>query len=98
MNNTQHTPGSWQSDSVSDCARVYVGTGRKRINLARLNPKQLSETETCANAKVMAAAPDMLAALKAWRAYECEFAASGLSWDELQTMVQAAIAKAEAKQ
>jgi hypothetical protein len=59
-----HTLGEWRTEAVSDCVRVVVGQGRRKIILARLAPKQLPEAETHANARMMAAAPAMFAALK----------------------------------
>ena len=46
-----------------------------------------------ANAYLIASAPELLAALKAWREYEA--GPSMYNWDELQAMVEAAIQKAE---
>lgn len=54
----------WRTEAVSDAVRVVVGQGRKKIILARLCPKQLPEVETAANAKLMAAAPDLLKVLE----------------------------------
>lgn len=57
------TSGEWRVEAVSDCVRVVVGNGRKKIILARLSPKQIPESETHANARLMAAAPKLLGAL-----------------------------------
>jgi hypothetical protein len=59
-----HTPEPWRTEAVSDAVRIVVGTGRRKIILARLNPPRLPEAETHANAKLMAAAPKLLKALK----------------------------------
>lgn len=50
----------WASECVSDHCRVFVGSGRRKIILARLAPKQLPENETAANGRLMAAAPELL--------------------------------------
>lgn len=59
------TPGPWRIEAVSDAVRIVVGEGRKKIILARLCPPQIPEGETWDNARLMAAAPDLLEALKA---------------------------------
>lgn len=59
-----HTAGEWRTEAVSDAVRVVVGDGRKKVVLARLCPPQLPEQETADNARLMAAAPKLLAALK----------------------------------
>jgi hypothetical protein len=61
---TSPTTGPWRIQGVSDAVRIFVGDGRKRVILARLCPPQISEHETWANARLMAAAPDLLAVLK----------------------------------
>jgi len=68
------TPGPWLVEAVSDAIRITAripskdGMSRKpggvKIILARLNPPQIPEAETHANARAMSAAPEMLAQLK----------------------------------
>lgn len=58
------TSGPWRTEAVSDAVRVIVGEGRKKVILARLCPPQIPETETQANATLMAAAPELLVALE----------------------------------
>lgn len=57
------TPGEWRTESVSDAVRVVVGTGRQKIILARLAPRQIPEMQTHANAKLMALAPRLATTL-----------------------------------
>jgi hypothetical protein len=64
MPNETHTPGDWRSECVSDCCRVVVGEGRRKIILARLAPRQLSENESAANGRLMATSKKLLEALK----------------------------------
>ena len=59
--NLPSTPGPWNSECVSDYCRVFVGQGRRKIILARLSPRQLPESESAANGRLMAAAPQLLA-------------------------------------
>jgi len=59
------TKGDWEVECVSDAVRVVVGTGRAKVILARLAPKQLPESETTDNARLMALAPRLLQALNA---------------------------------
>lgn len=68
----KHTPGPWTTEAVSDAVRIIArvpsrdGMSRRprgvKIILARLAPPQLPEAETHANARLMAAAPDLLEA------------------------------------
>jgi hypothetical protein len=59
----EHTPGPWRTEAVSDAVRVVSGSGRTKIILARCAPPQIPEAETHANARLMAAAPDLYDAL-----------------------------------
>lgn len=58
------TAAPWRIEAVSDAVRIVVGQGRKKIILARLSPPQIKEDETWANARLMVAAPDLLASLE----------------------------------
>ncbi len=58
------TCGTWRFEAVSDACRVVTGSGRKKVILARLAPKQIPEAETTANAHVMSAAKDLYDALE----------------------------------
>jgi hypothetical protein len=51
------TKNEWRTEAISGCVRVVAGSGRSRIILARCAPKQIPETETHANAALMALAP-----------------------------------------
>lgn len=65
---TQHTPGPWYV-SAKNPFRV-IESGPRSLSLAKANNKHLSvtteltETEAKANARLIAAAPDLLASLQ----------------------------------
>lgn len=59
------TKTDWRTEYVSDAVRIVTGEGRSKIILARLNPKQIPETETAANAELMTLSPRLLEALNA---------------------------------
>ena len=96
-----HTPGPWVIDNS---IRTAVNAGKKHIamvNFYKTSDKEISidEKENEANARLIAAAPELLAACKAALRDEMSArleAAGGLS-DETVAMLEAAIAKAEGK-
>lgn len=100
-----HTPGPWRSRLSTNAAKALnVEAGTLGHNIALVNRhgnKNLQEA--AANARLIAAAPDMLAALKAVVAHEDRAAADmremGADVPELPWMpqVKAAIAKAEGR-
>lgn len=63
------TPEIWRITWVSDCVRIVIDRGRGKTIIAKLNPPQLPEKETWANAEFIAASrsavPALLAALEA---------------------------------
>ena len=98
MADTKHTPGPWGPRSLPD----MVGT--ENMLIASVYPMHGEAPEECeANACLIAAAPDMLAALEATAAYLQDLMQSligagldmrgGRTADQLMT-VRAAIAKA----
>lgn len=91
---TKHTPAPWRIGSAGSTVGVnYSMLGRKSggwVNILHGNEKHSTETratpaEAHANARLMAAAPDLLAALQELR-YACT--------DKAEAMADAAIAKA----
>ena len=65
MIETKWTRGQWSTEAISDAVRVVLRLGgQKKIILARLAPPQLSESETHANAHLMAAAPELYEAVE----------------------------------
>ncbi len=88
-----HTPGPWKTGPIN-YADVYAADGE----LVALVPKRFDENEeifpeTLANARLIAAAPDILRALKYVRNYAH---VADLSEETMQSM-DAAIAKAEGR-
>ena len=58
-----HTPGPWRI--TTDFIGVYDSEARRIANMDSDGAPDFSEDETLANARLMAAAPEMLAALEA---------------------------------
>lgn len=67
--NTTHTPGPWESDGSG---QIYTADQRLDIALVTHHPNtKMPEPEDLANARLIAAAPELLAALEAIR-NDCE--------------------------
>ena len=67
MSTAKHTPGPWQARwqdpiDVDDCARIAIETAPDAGDIAGIHHATRGEDE--ANARLIAAAPDMLAALQ----------------------------------
>lgn len=82
-----HTPGPWHCDAI-----WMQGGYLETADAASLSPPASEYEEAMANARLIAAAPDMLAALRAAWTYACVRDTSVLA-----PIVLAAIAKAEGK-
>jgi hypothetical protein len=100
MQETRHTPGPWQSKSSDGLRSFFIQAAppNHRKDIADVWTMDVGELEARANAQVMAAAPDLLAALQ--NIYEtldklapCPEAVL----DELAVTAQKAIAKALGK-
>jgi len=90
-----HTPGPWTCHVVIDGARDLSSQDIQptyAINKNSLTPSWpvVSRAEAAANARLIAAAPDLLAALKNFQNYD-------LTLEERQNAAIAAIAKAEGR-
>ncbi len=97
----QHTPGPWEVGPVDDTVVTHVGVDGVRYEVAAIDG-DYNQPETWpvmeANARLISAAPDMLAALKAMDAALCdgfETAAGRLAGRKALIAARAAIAKAE---
>lgn len=94
---SKHTPGPWRYhgfvvDSDFSGWRVYLPTKYRRV----ITVEGTSAAEADANARLIAAAPDLLAALKA--AFQpAGWSHSGDCMCEVCEMCRAAIAKAEGR-
>ncbi len=86
-----HTPGPWEVRGEFIGPRLRADSGIQ-IKIARVSGP-LDDAETIANAKLIAAAPDLLFALKyVWDTYGLDPSIDSAIW---QTVL-AAVAKAEA--
>ena len=84
----KHTPGPWNYDRSG--YSLYVNSGRELVTALSMDGKRLETSE--ANARLIAAAPDMLNALMDFVSYFGHDNDNGL--DEMLTNARAAIAKA----
>lgn len=98
----KHTPGPWKFRELEcDDSRGmgYVSGGPNDVDLFHTGAMELWAFENCANARLIAAAPDMLEALKTVLKYWAWCMPDGPdSTNPIQTVlntVEAAIAKAE---
>ena len=95
---TQHTPGPWSF--TTDCIAIWNGpNARKALQIADLSSEgspDIDVAETLANARLIAAAPDLLAALKAFDDAFSHYCEGDPDSDEVSALYQAreAIAKA----
>jgi len=94
--NTQHTPGPWKITSL-EFIDDSLGGGIARVYSRQT--RSLEELE--ANARLIAAAPEMLEALKDqekfWVMREAELGLLSTKANELLARIRAAIAKAEGR-
>ncbi len=60
---TKHTPGPWNIDSMK-AGSWFVSTGNDWSVCSRLSTVEHMEQQSYANARLIAAAPELLAALK----------------------------------
>ena len=86
---TQHTPGPWHVTGDQHGTMITDNTGEQ----IALWPQQGGTVEQCANARLIAAAPDLLAALEA----VAEYWAGGDVPADLDAQILAAIARATTK-
>jgi hypothetical protein len=99
---SEYTPGPWRTSKPQE---LFGGVWADRIEIADVASNSLPTEEQRANARLIAAAPDMLAALKAMHDHAVEYArinnlfnsdGSPATFHEL-LQARAAIAKAEGK-
>ena len=105
-NQPKHTPGPWFAKRAGDGGYFewYVGRDGENCPIAEDIADPMTRDPSEANAQLIAAAPDLLAALKdmlsGWRyirqdaAHQCIY---GVGWDRAQSAAEAAIAKAEGR-
>ena len=85
-----HTPGPWKFGHMMDGERWWVGQEYDRLPVAFVDRHDWPESVVAANIRVIAAAPDLLEALKA-------LVERGTDSPEHRA-AEAAISKAEGKQ
>lgn len=61
---TKHTPGPWIADTSPDKQKRGYVRAKTGSVVGRASSAQRGHSETCANAQLMAAAPDLLTALE----------------------------------
>ena len=98
MSDTKHTPGPWKANFVISGAAYIFGGDR---NFARVFNEWQDEANREANARLIAAAPELLEALESiaefWNRDQNEKAMIGACWHAIET-AEAAIAKAKGEQ
>jgi hypothetical protein len=91
-----HTPGPWTVGDVDNSIYVWQDGGKESF-ISEVSPEDVNEQEMVANARLIAAAPDLLAALIAYRDAkpQCECSSgSGCKMSAARDLAIAAIAKA----
>jgi hypothetical protein len=106
MNNTatqtKHTPGPWTQNYIFQASTNEIKANEKRIALIlQYDDKQnrVVDFETCeANAKLIAAAPELLDILQRWvRLFEIQYEQDAKAGKEPQTPIVVMDAKAAIK-
>lgn len=94
MSEARHTPGPWATDDANDAPRDVMSHGGRGLVATAYVILRGGEEEcpiACANARLIAAAPELLEACK----NALEFSDGGYRW--LNDMLRAAISKAEGR-
>jgi hypothetical protein len=86
----EHTPGPWAVGSYCMTAHVIYADNGEGEQIAAASRSAFPDSESDANARLIAAAPDLLAVLKQVR----DFWAGGDAPDDLTNAIHAAIARA----
>lgn len=84
--NTQHTPGPW---TISGMSTINTLGGNKTYIAS------IAKNDRHANARLIAAAPDLLATLEKVDAYLAPDKNDDDEWHEIRAIIQTAIAKAK---
>lgn len=106
---TKHTPGPWSlsEETLRDGLKSKLVHGIPEGMIAIVRVEHQGAYYGDANARLIAAAPDLLEAVRATRALVSEAAATGFNWSDgdwaerlygNQAVLSAAIAKAEGRQ
>lgn len=99
MTNTTHTPGPWMVHETGFYTNPFKITARgKHGAVANIPHSEITTTaRQSANARLIAAAPDLLAALDQVDAYLSPFDGEEDAYAEIRSVIQQAIAKAKGK-
>lgn len=87
MTNAQHTPGPWVYHAKTSTVQPYPGSG----TICALSLRGERE----ANARLIAAAPELLAALEKVDAYLAPEGDEDDAWHDIRVVIQEAIARAK---
>ena len=79
----KHTPGPWNYDRSG--YSLYVNSGRELVTALSMDGKRLETSE--ANARLIAAAPDLLKSLERWQTFarnngwtDADYQSGGIGW------------------
>lgn len=89
--NAQHTPGPWTIEKTSHDTEIVAG----KYHICNVGESvRCSENEAKANARLIASAPDLLAALQAFAAAGNNFTGWHPAYEDAIIQARAAIARA----
>lgn len=91
---TTFTPGPWRAIGGDSVYTDDSSTGAYDRSLADLSTGPLSASEKAANARLMAAAPELYGALRAFVAVYVPTHGPDATYDSVYTLARAALAKA----
>jgi hypothetical protein len=90
-----HTPGPWNCNRASAAGREIIVSEVSPVDVAVLSHRDKSQSEINANARLIAAAPELLEALQSMTsAYQQHFDVMPVAWQTFDNIARAAIAKA----
>lgn len=92
MSTTKHTPGPWEAEVRTPIGITYVWQGGTENAIAKVYAGVIEDAE--ANARLIAAAPELLDALQSLLARVSSDIIANQCWHEEQRAARAAIAKA----
>jgi hypothetical protein len=97
MGATKHTSGPWTIECGKNYSNEIVGkskTGKDWV-LARTTAAKVGRDQDDANARLIAAAPDLLEALKTLATQAESHGAEGIYWDKARAAIDKAEGRAE---
>jgi hypothetical protein len=94
----KHTPGPWNCNRASAAGREIIVSEVSPVDVAVLSHRDKSQSEINANARLIAAAPDLLEALSRLIEIEDGPGMAVIGWEGAMERAYAAIAKARGEQ